>query len=125
MAGVLSPRAQLQINALGELLTKVQRVHALVEQYAAARVNQDQFAMPLKRALERLKLEFMGTCQDALSQLAGSLALAVSRGGSVSTRVRTLREGVGSMRFQLELEQRTIASADQEAQAQAEGETRA
>jgi hypothetical protein len=116
MAGSLTPKAQTQINALGELLRKVQHLHGLVEQYAAAKVNQEQFQQPIRRAFDRLKLDFMAAGQDSLSQLAGSMALAVSRGGGPRQKVRALREGVASMRFQLELEQRTIATADKEAQ---------
>jgi hypothetical protein len=40
------------------------------------------------------------------------MEMAVSRGGSQLTKSRILREGVGSLRFQLELEQRSLVSAD-------------
>jgi hypothetical protein len=113
---MLSPRAQLQIKAIGELLQKVQHVHGLVEKYAVEKTTQSALEQPMKRTFDRLKLEFMAVGQDALSQLAGGLVMAVGRGGSKTQKVRTLREGVGSMKFQLELEQRTIAAADKEAQ---------
>jgi hypothetical protein len=45
---------------------------------------------------------------DALAQLAGSMELTAARGGPVTNKVRILREGVGSMRSQIELEQRAI-----------------
>jgi hypothetical protein len=113
MAGKLSPTAQLKLNELQEFLTKVQRAHGLVELYATAKIHPEQYEMPVRRIFEQLKLQFMGAGYDALSQLAGSMVMAVRRGGSHVNKGRILREGVGSMRFQLELEGRSIVSAEQ------------
>ena len=49
--------------------------------------------------------------------------MAARRSGSLVSKSRILREGVGSMRFQLELEARSLRSAEaaaQERQKQAE-----
>lgn len=112
MAGRISPAAQQRINLIGEFLDRVYRVHGLVEQYAAAKQNADAFEMPIRRAFDQLKMGFTGAGLDALSQLAGSMTMAMRRGGSQVTRTRIMREGVGSMRFQLELEQRAVANED-------------
>jgi hypothetical protein len=113
MSGTLSPSAQAQIAALGQLNEKVARAHSLVEQYAAAKVNPDQALMPLTRVFTQLKMHFMGAGLDAMSQLAGSMQLAAKRSVPQQARVRILREGVGSMKFQLELAQRAVVSEDQ------------
>lgn len=112
MAGNVSPQAQMKLAVVAEFLQRVHRVHALVEQYAAAKTNHDALAQPLRRAFQQLKLQFMGAGFDALSQLCGSMEMAASRGGAPTTKTRIMREAVGSLRFQLELEQRSIVTAD-------------
>jgi hypothetical protein len=112
MTGNVSPQAQMKLAVIAEFLQRVHRVHGLVERYAAAKTGHDTLAQPLRRAFQQLKLQFMGAGYDALSQLCGSMELASGRGGSPTTKTRILREAVGSLRFQLELEQRSIVNAD-------------
>ena len=112
MAGKLSPSAQGKLAALNEFTNRVQRVYGLVEQYAGSKTNPDQYLLPMARAFSQLKIQFMGAGLDSMSQLCGSLEIAARRGVSYMQKVRILREGVGSLRFQLELEQRAIVSDD-------------
>jgi hypothetical protein len=119
MAGKLSPAAQGKLADLQMLENKVQRVHGLVELFATAKVKQDQYLLPMARQFTRLKMEFMGAGLDAMSQLAGSMEIAARRGLSPVQKARILREGVGSMKFQLELAQRSVLSEDQEQQKKA------
>jgi hypothetical protein len=79
-------------------------------------------AMPLKRAFGRLKLDLMGAGLDTLSQLAGSMEIAAGRGNAQHQKVRILREGVGSMRYQVEQEQRQIMTDEKAAAARTEQE---
>jgi hypothetical protein len=118
MAGKMSPSAQGKLAALNEMSQRVQRVHGLVEQYASSKTNPDQYLMPMTRGFAQLKLQFMGAGLDAMSQLCGSMEIASKRGLSYMQKVRILREGVGSLRFQLEMEQRVVVSEDQARQAQ-------
>jgi hypothetical protein len=120
MAGKLSPGTQARLAELGTLLEKVHRAHNLVEQYAAARTNAEQFLLPLTRTFGQLKLQFTGAGLDAMAQLAGSMEIASRRGLSQSTKIRVLREGVGSLKFQVELEQRTLVSENRAAQPKAQ-----
>lgn len=117
MAGKLSPRAQTRLAELGELDRRVHTVHGLVEQYAVARANLESLEIPLRRNFSQLKMHFMGAGLDAMSQLAGSMEMTIRRGMAQAAKTRILREAVGSMRFQLELEQRSVVSADRERQA--------
>lgn len=120
MAGKLSPQAQIKLATLRDMAKKVDHVRGLVEQYAVARgKNADLLAIPIKRAFNRLKLDLMGAGLDSLSQLAGSMEMAARRGGSQQKKARVLREGVGTLVFQVELEQRTTVSEDQRAQEKA------
>ena len=126
MAGKLSPRAQIKMAELRKLTDKVHHIHGLVEKYAATKNPQHarRQTLPMKRAFGKLKLELMGAGFDQLSQLAGSMELAAGRGGSQRNKTRILREGVGSLRFQMEQEQRKLTAEDQREQRQAEEQAR-
>ncbi|HEX6306687.1 MAG TPA: hypothetical protein VFZ69_00800 [Longimicrobiales bacterium] len=108
----LSPSATARLSVLNEFMARVQRVHGLVEQYATNRMNPDQHLMPMTRAFSQLKLQFMGAGFDSMSQLCGSMEIASKRGLSYMQKVRILRDGVGSLKFQLEMEQRAVVSDD-------------
>lgn len=112
----------MKLAELRKLTDKVHHVHGLVEKYAAAKTAQQarRQVLPLKRAFGKLKLELMGAGFDTLSQLAGSMELAAGRGGSQRNKVRILREGVGSLRFQMEQEQRNVKAGEQRQQRKAE-----
>ncbi len=113
MAGKLSPRAQVKLSALRELDRKLQHVHGEVERFAAAPPKHaNMLALPLKRTLGRLKREFMGAGYDSLSQLCGSMEVAAGRALAQHTKSRILREGIGTLKFQVELEQRSIVQED-------------
>lgn len=116
MAGKLSPSAQVRLATLGEFTSRVQHVYGLVELYASAKANPDQYLLPMSRAFGRLKLQLMGAGLDSMSQLSGAMEIASKRGLSHNAKCRILREGVGSLKFQLELEQRAVLS-DEEAAA--------
>ncbi|MGH7476139.1 MAG: hypothetical protein ACRELD_07610 [Longimicrobiales bacterium] len=116
MAGKLTPRGQARLAALDELLRPVQSVHGLVEHFAAARTGQPQQAQIIKRTFSRLKLRFTGAGFDSLAQLAASLELAAGRSMSQPTKAKILREGVASMKFQLELEHRAVLAEEKVAE---------
>lgn len=116
----LSAGANLRIIEIGEFLTKVARVNGLVEQYAAAKSNPGMYEMPAMRALQQLKLRFMSSGFDSLSQLCGGMEMTIRRGGSQTTKARTLREGVATLKFQLELAARSTKSEDFAIQQRAE-----
>ncbi len=120
MAGKLSPRAQTRLATLAELDRRVHTAHGLVEQFAVARSNLESLEIPLRRNFSQLKMHFMGAGLDAMSQLAGSMEITIRRGLQQAAKTRILREAIGSMRFTLELEQRSVVSAEREREA-AEG----
>ncbi|MGH7481862.1 MAG: hypothetical protein ACRELV_06870 [Longimicrobiales bacterium] len=112
MAGKLTARGQAKLSEMAELQRQLQHVHGLVEQFAAARAGQDRQAQAARRAFGRLKLKFMGAGLDPLSQLCGSMEIAAGRGMGQPTKSRILREGVASLRFQLELEERSVVAEE-------------
>ena len=127
MAGKLSPRAQIKLAALRTMADKVQHVHGLVEKFAAERNPKaaERMAQPMKRAFGRLKIDLMGAGFDTLSQLAGSMEVAAGRGGSQRNKARILREGVGSLRFQVDQEQKKVVAEDRREQQKAEADEEA
>ena len=120
MAGRLSSSAALKVAELQSFVPKILRLNALVETFATASTRGDTQQSSLKRAADQLKLQFMGVGLDQLSQLCGSIVLAVARAGNHNTKVRTLRELVGSLRFQLDLSIRTIIREDEQARNKSE-----
>ena len=116
----LSPGAQARYNTISEYTDKVQRVYGMVETFAATRHNSDSLLLPLSRAFAQLKLQFMGAGLDRLSQQCGAMEVTARRGLSPNAKIRILREGVGSLKSQLDLELRSIVSDDLAAQRRAE-----
>lgn len=108
----------MKMATLQQMLDRVQHVYGMVERYAATRDARqaEALSMPLRRAFGKLKLDLMGAGLDNMSQLAGSMEIAAKRGGSQRQKARILREGVGSLRFQVEQEQRKVVTDDQAAQ---------
>lgn len=125
MAGLLSPQAQQKVAALRTMADKVQHVYGLVERFAATRDQRqaEALAQPLKRAFGRLKLELMGAGFDSMSQLAGAMEIAAGRSGA--SRPRILREGIASLKFQVEHEARRVVSEDKAAAGAEEESARA
>ncbi len=117
MVQKLSTRAQVRIQSLREFELKTQRIYGLVEQYATGKTESEQLATSLKRALAQLKRDLLGGGFEQLSQLAGSMEMAAGRRLTQQAKSHILREGVGSIRFQLDLEARTTASEDLREQA--------
>jgi hypothetical protein len=102
----------MRLAQLEELQRRVQSIHGLVEQFATTKTNPDTYEMAIKRGFSQLKMHFMGAGMDGMSQLAGSMEIASKRGMSQLAKARILREGVGTMRFQVELEQRAVVTED-------------
>ncbi len=112
----LSARAQARLVTLREFEQKTQRVYGLVEQYASNRADSEPLTMAIKRALAQLKRDLLGSGFEQLSQLAGQMEMAAGRRTSQQAKSHILREGVGSLRFQIDLEARTTVSDDMHAQ---------
>lgn len=94
-----------KMKALDDATLQLQRIHALVEQYAMAlKRNQPTgaFAMNLRRQLPALAENLKGYFGMVADQVTG-VNLAASRGTSEQVRVRALREGVAQIRQSLEI----------------------
>ncbi|CAN5923217.1 hypothetical protein BH11GEM2_BH11GEM2_19410 [soil metagenome] len=106
MAGVKLDGAGIQkMKTIEEASIQLARLHAIVEQYALS-LKQNKptslFGSQIKRALFPL----VGLLKPQFGLIADQIAalnLITSRGGQDTAKVRTLREGVGSIRQQLEI----------------------
>ena len=117
MAGKLSPTAQQRIALLESFTPLVGRLNGLVEQFATARSGHENLNPMIKRVAGQLKLKFMGVGLDSMSQLCGAIEIAAARGSPPQQKARTLRENVGSLKYQLELAIRTTIREDDEMRA--------
>jgi hypothetical protein len=106
MAGVKLDGAGVQkMKTLEEAITKVQKLHGVVEGYALS-LKQNKptslYGMQVKRALFPL----VGLLKPQFGLIADQVAsvnLITSRGGNENVKVRILREAVGSLKQALEI----------------------
>lgn len=112
--------AATKVAELQAFTPKVARINSLVENYATARTNAETYQTSLKRAADQLRLQFNASGFDQLSQLCGTIAMATIRAGNQNTKMRTLRELVGSLRFQVDLAIRIIIRDDEELRGKSE-----
>jgi hypothetical protein len=100
-----------KLKTLEEAAAGVQRVHALVERLALEVKQQGkhtgQHIHSIRRALEPL-VGLLKPQFGLISDQAAMVNLAATRGGSEQMRVRTLREGVASLRQALEIAERKV-----------------
>jgi hypothetical protein len=100
-----------KLKTLEEALVGLQRVHALVERLALMVKQGGATTGPqihqIRRALDplvgKLKPQF-----GMLSDQVVSVNLAATRGGSEQMRVRSLREGIASLRQGFEIAERKV-----------------
>lgn len=111
MSTALTPQDRERLQTLEELRGRVQRLHGLVERFAAERGDPDPHAIAIRRTLSQLRLEFTGHSLDSLSQTCAAMEQTARRGASQQQKARALRDGVGSMRLHLETAQRNIRAA--------------
>lgn len=106
MAGLKLDGAGVQkMKTLEDATTMVHRLHGIVETYALALKRAQPtmtYGMQIKRALPPLAGLLKGQF-GMISEQVASLNLVVTRGANEQTRIRVLREGVGSIRQALEI----------------------
>jgi hypothetical protein len=106
MAGPKLDGAGVQkLKTLEEATTMLHRLHGLVETYAiAAKKAQptSHYVQQIRRALPPMVGLLKGQFGMISEQVAG-LNLLATRGSNEQTRVRVLREGVGSIRLALDV----------------------
>ena len=95
----------VKMIVLEDAMVHLQRIHALVEQYAL-QVKRNQpggvFLMNIRRQLPSLAANLKAQF-GMISDLVTSVVLASSRGASEQVRIRALREGIAQIKQALEI----------------------
>jgi hypothetical protein len=117
----MSATHRQRIAQLEKFGGRIQHVHGLVERFAVEPDDAERWAQMIRRSLGQLKMELMGAAFDSMAQQCGAMEMAARRGSSRVAKIRILREGVGSLRQQIDIEQRSVrtdaADADKVAKA--------
>ena len=112
-APMLAGAGAAKMAALEEALGYLQKIHGIVEQWALAlskKQNTGMFGMQLRRTatpLVGMLKPMYGTLADHVS----GMILLATRGGNDGSRVRSLREGVGSLRQAIDVQQKKVKAA--------------
>ncbi|HET7189915.1 MAG TPA: hypothetical protein VFI52_17300 [Gemmatimonadaceae bacterium] len=94
-----------KMKTIDEATMQVQRLHGVVETYALALKRKQPtqlFSMQIKRQLSPL----VGMLKPQFGMIADQVAamnLVAGRGGNEMTKLRILREGIGSLKQALEI----------------------
>jgi hypothetical protein len=110
VAGKRSTQAKQALETLEEARRKLDRVYALVEQYAAARDHQDTMAPPISRAASDVARVLLADGYGVLGDTANQISMLAKRGGATMSKFRGLREMTASIRAGIESEQKIILS---------------
>ena len=113
MAPKLTAKNQELVDYLETLLREMDHFASLVEQYAAAKSNPDQYSTLLSRELAQLRQKAMMRNIGFVADAAGQLSVAASRGGSPMMKARMLRDGVVSLRALIERTIKGTIQADE------------
>jgi hypothetical protein len=94
-----------KLKTIEEAVIMLQRLHGVVELYALSLKNNKptgMYSQQVKRTLSPLVGMLKGQF-GMIADQAAAMNLVATRGGSETVKVRMLREGVGSLRQQLEI----------------------
>ena len=97
MAKKISSKAMRKLETLAEARRKWDRVRSLVELVASQKTGQDMYLSQIKRAAEDVSRVVMNGGYGPLAGSANDMAILVKRGGTLQTKIRTMREIVGSV----------------------------
>jgi hypothetical protein len=106
MAGIrLDGAGQARMATLDDAIALQQRLHGLVEQYALS-VKRNQPATHIMLNLKRQMPALAGLLKGqfgSISDIVTAVNMQITRGSSEQVRVRQMREGMASIKVQLEL----------------------
>ena len=107
----MNARDRDQIQTLDSFATRLHHVRGLVEKLAVERGDTDGIAVQCRRAFNQLKLQLTGAGLDTMANVCSQLELTSRRGMPQASKVRILREGVGTLTRQIDVEKRQIMTA--------------
>jgi hypothetical protein len=111
----VSAGAQLKLDVLTTAHRKLDRIHALVEQYGAATAGEDQLLRMLSRAAAEAGRVFMGNGYGVMADHANQMAMLAKRGVPKPLKLRTFREAVASVRAAMDHTEKMIIEEEKKA----------
>lgn len=109
----LTPRDREKLSSLETITGRVRHAHRLVEQFASSPKEAEQLGSVVRRAFGQMKTLATTNGFDRLSQICGGLEMTARRGMSHIPKARALRDGVGNLTRQVDIERRQIMTAAQ------------
>jgi hypothetical protein len=109
----LTPKDRERLSTLETLTSRVRHANRLVEQFAASPKEAEQMGSALRRTFGQMKMLCTTAGFDRLSQVCGGLEMTSRRGMSHVPKARALRDGVGTLTRQVDVERRQIMTASQ------------
>jgi hypothetical protein len=111
----LTPKDRDRLAQLERVQSELRRAYALVEQFAAAPKEAEQMTGNLRRVFGQLKMKFTAIGFDRLAQMSSQLEVTARRGSSHGPKSRALRDAMGNLNRQVDLERKAVlAQARQE-----------
>lgn len=110
MGSKLSAKAQQKLDLLETARRKTDRLHSLVEQYAAS--GQDLFASQIARAATELGRALMAAGYGPMADYANQLGMGAKRGGATQSKYRALRDAVAQLRPAIERAEKSVHTED-------------
>jgi hypothetical protein len=121
MALKLSSRQQAQLEFLGTLPPKFQRIHNIVEQMSTLRAD-ESVVRSLGRLLDEIKGKAAALSLNGITETAGIMGTMLRRGGGVQLKVRGLRELLGSLKVNYDGALRSAKTPEEEVPDEPAGE---
>lgn len=114
MGSKLSAKAQLKLDTLTEARRKWERVYGLVEQYGGARTGDDTLLSQLSRTAADVSRLFMNNGYGIMADHANQVAMMAKGSAGKQTKLRTMRELIGSVKAAIEHAEKMIVTEDKE-----------
>ena len=114
MATKLSAKTQRILSALEEARRKWDRVHSLIELAATQRTGQDMYLQQIRRTSQDVGRVFLNNGLGPLADGANEMALLVRRGGTLQSRLRSMREQVVVVRGGIERAEKAVMEEEKE-----------
>lgn len=112
MGTKLSSKALKKLDTILEARRKWDRVHGLVEQYAAQKVGEDMYLVQIARASVEVARVFMNSGYGVMADQANQLGMLAKRGVGKQMKTRAMRDFVSAVKAAMERQEKMIVDED-------------